>query len=181
MECFAKRASAFNHRLVDGEQVRLVRDAEARDRYGRLLAYVYRVRDKRFVNAALVRRGYARAADDPAQRRARRAVPEAGLRGPPRRARTVVILPGVIRSAGLSMKMRQSLADIEAQFVEEIESDRERRERLQQQAIRRTRVRHRERAHKRGSLRFWLVLLTLISTAVIVTIAMFETLYYVMG
>ena len=28
------------------------------------------------------------------------------------------------------MKMRQSLADIEAQFVEEIESDRERRERL---------------------------------------------------
>jgi hypothetical protein len=75
------------------------------------------------------------------------------------------------------MRMRQSLADIEAAFVEEIESDRERRERLQQQAIRRTRVRHRERAHKR----FWLVLLTLISTAVIVTIAMFETLYYVMG
>ena len=79
------------------------------------------------------------------------------------------------------MRMRQSLADIEAQFVEEIESDRERRERLQQQAIRRTRVRRRERAHKHGSLRFWLVLLTLIATAVIVTIAMFETLYYVMG
>ena len=79
------------------------------------------------------------------------------------------------------MRMRQSLADIEAAFVEEIESDRERRERLQQQAIRRTQVRHRERAHKQGSLRFWLVLLTLISTAVIVTIAMFETLYYVMG
>ena len=79
------------------------------------------------------------------------------------------------------MRMRQSLADIEAAFVEEIESDRERRERLQQQAIRRTQVRHRERAHKQGSLRFWLVLLTLIATAVIVTIAMFETLYYVMG
>ena len=59
VQCFAKRASAFNHRFVDGEQVRLVRDAEARDRYGRLLAYVYRVRDQRFVNAALVRRGYA--------------------------------------------------------------------------------------------------------------------------
>jgi hypothetical protein len=79
------------------------------------------------------------------------------------------------------MRMRQSLADIEAQFVEEIDSDRERRGRLQQQAIRRTRVRRRRRAHKRGSLRFWLVLFTLISTAVIVTIAMFETLYYVMG
>ncbi len=98
VECFAKRASAFNHRLVDGEKVRLVRDAEARDRYGRLLAYVYRVRDKRFVNAALVRQRVRRAADDPAQRRARRAVPEAGLRRPPRRARVVVILPVVIRS-----------------------------------------------------------------------------------
>ena len=79
------------------------------------------------------------------------------------------------------MRMRQSLADIEAQFVEEIESDRERRQRLQQQAIRRTQVRQRERVNKQGSLRFWLVLLTLVATAVIVTIAMFETLYYVMG
>ena len=59
VQCFARRASAFNHRLVDGERVRLVLDAEARDRYGRLLAYVYRSRDGLFVNAALVRRGYA--------------------------------------------------------------------------------------------------------------------------
>jgi anti-sigma-K factor RskA len=79
------------------------------------------------------------------------------------------------------MRMRQSLADIEAAFVEETGEDRERRERLQAQAIRRTRVRRRKRAHKSGSLRFWLVLLTLIATAVVVTIAMFETLYYVMG
>ena len=61
--------------------------------------------------------------------------------------------------------MRQSLADFEAAFVEEIDADRERR----------------ERTKKQGSLRFWLVLLTLIATAVIVTVAMFETLYYVMG
>ena len=59
VQCFAKRASAFNERLVAGERVRLVPDAEARDRYGRLLAYVYRDRDGLFVNAALVRRGYA--------------------------------------------------------------------------------------------------------------------------
>jgi micrococcal nuclease len=59
VECFAKRASAFNTRLVAGERVRLVLDDEARDRYGRLLAYVYRARDGLFVNAALVRRGYA--------------------------------------------------------------------------------------------------------------------------
>src|SRR5215210_3346078 len=59
VECFAKRASAFNERLVGGERVRLVRDVEARDRYGRLLAYLYRARDGLFVNAALVRAGYA--------------------------------------------------------------------------------------------------------------------------
>ncbi len=59
VQCFAKRASAFNHHLVAGERVRLVPDAEARDRYGRLLAYVYRASDGLFVNAALVRHGYA--------------------------------------------------------------------------------------------------------------------------
>jgi micrococcal nuclease len=59
VQCFGKRASAANHRLVEGRAVRLVADAEARDRYGRLLAYVYRVDDGLFVNAALVRGGYA--------------------------------------------------------------------------------------------------------------------------
>jgi micrococcal nuclease len=59
VQCFAKRASAYNARLVAGERVRLVPDAERRDRYGRLLAYVYRARDGLFVNAALVRGGYA--------------------------------------------------------------------------------------------------------------------------
>jgi micrococcal nuclease len=58
-ECFSQRASVFNGRLVGGERVRLVTDAEQRDRYGRLLAYVYRVRDGLFVNAELVREGYA--------------------------------------------------------------------------------------------------------------------------
>jgi micrococcal nuclease len=58
VQCFGPQASAFNHRLVDGETVRLVFDRELRDVYGRLLAYVY-VGD-RFVNAALVRGGYAR-------------------------------------------------------------------------------------------------------------------------
>jgi micrococcal nuclease len=65
VECFAKRASAYNERLVGGERVRLVYDVERRDRYGRLLAYVYRVRDGLFVNAELVRRGYATVATFP--------------------------------------------------------------------------------------------------------------------
>src|ERR1700710_1538504 len=51
VQCFAKRASAFNERLVAGETVRLVRDAEERDRYGRLLAYFFRGRGGLVVNA----------------------------------------------------------------------------------------------------------------------------------
>jgi micrococcal nuclease len=39
--------------------VRLERDVEARDDYGRLLAYVHRADDGLFVNLELVERGYA--------------------------------------------------------------------------------------------------------------------------
>src|SRR5690349_11258023 len=40
VQCFAERASAFNARLIEGQQVRLRYDAERVDRYGRTLAYV---------------------------------------------------------------------------------------------------------------------------------------------
>jgi micrococcal nuclease len=59
VECYGKRASAENERLVEGRDVRLAIDAEARDRYGRLLAYVTRASDGLFVNAELVRLGFA--------------------------------------------------------------------------------------------------------------------------
>lgn len=58
VQCYGPRASDLNHRLVEGRTVRLVFDRERRDDYGRLLAYVYA--GSRFVNAALVRGGYAR-------------------------------------------------------------------------------------------------------------------------
>jgi micrococcal nuclease len=58
VECFGERASHLNATLVEGREVRLVFDDERRDQYGRLLAYVYL--GDRFVNAELVRRGYAR-------------------------------------------------------------------------------------------------------------------------
>lgn len=60
IECFGKEASKHTAKLIPvGTVVRLVRDAEARDRYGRLLAYVYRDRDDLFVNLALAADGYA--------------------------------------------------------------------------------------------------------------------------
>jgi micrococcal nuclease len=60
VECYARRAAARNRTLVTGRDVVLRLDANPRDRYGRLLAYVYRAEDGLFVNAALVRDGYAR-------------------------------------------------------------------------------------------------------------------------
>ena len=65
VECYGPQASAANHRLVEGRKVRLVFGAERRDPYDRLLAYVYtggrgQPGNARFVNAALVRQGYAR-------------------------------------------------------------------------------------------------------------------------
>ena len=77
--------------------------------------------------------------------------------------------------------MRQSIAQLERALVEEIELDRTRRENLRRTASQRSRVRRVQRRQQRGSLRFFLLVLSLIATAVLVTVAMFETLYYVMG
>ena len=79
------------------------------------------------------------------------------------------------------MKMRQSLADWERAFVKEISLDRRRRDELRQTAEQRTRKRHAERRHKRGSMRFVLLVLTLIATAAAVTVVMFRTLYLLLG
>lgn len=61
VQCFGEAAHALNERLVGGGRVTLRFDRELRDRYGRLLAYVYRDGDeRRSVNAQLVRAGAAR-------------------------------------------------------------------------------------------------------------------------
>ena len=78
-----------------------------------------------------------------------------------------------------TMRMQQSIADIEEAFAEEIEEDRERRERLARRAEQRSRQRHIEKAHKHGTIRYALLVLTLITTAILVTWAMWWTLYQV--
>ncbi len=57
VERFGKEAYEFNKRLVEKKWVRLEFDIEKRDKYGRLLAYVYL--EDIFVNAKLVEEGYA--------------------------------------------------------------------------------------------------------------------------
>lgn len=59
----ATEATNYNAELVMGKTVTLVKDVSETDRYGRLLRYVY-VGDV-FVNAELVRQGYANAATYP--------------------------------------------------------------------------------------------------------------------
>ena len=60
VQCFALEASARTKALLpSGTPVRLEADVEQRDRYGRLLAYVDRLRDALCVNTPLVDEGFA--------------------------------------------------------------------------------------------------------------------------
>jgi hypothetical protein len=79
----------------------------------------------------------------------------------------------------MATRMRQSLAEFERAFHEETNDDRIRRESLRRKAVMRSQQRRLEQTHKRGTARF--IVLVLIATAVIVTVAMFQTLYIVMG
>jgi hypothetical protein len=81
----------------------------------------------------------------------------------------------------MALRMRQSLAEIEEQFHDQIQEDRRRSERLRRHAIHRTRRRTIERRKKRSSLRFWMLVLSLVLTAAIVTAGMFVTLYYLLS
>jgi micrococcal nuclease len=62
-EPYGEAARQANARLVEGRWVNLVLDVQQRDRFGRLLAYVY-IGD-RLINAELVWQGYAEAATYP--------------------------------------------------------------------------------------------------------------------
>jgi micrococcal nuclease len=64
VEYFGKEASAFAKKMLEGKLVRLELDVQERDQYGRLLAYVY-LKDSTFVNAELVKQGYAQVATYP--------------------------------------------------------------------------------------------------------------------
>jgi micrococcal nuclease len=59
-QCYGAEASrSLRELLPAGTEVRLERDVEARDRYGRLLLYLYRAEDGLFVNQWLIASGLA--------------------------------------------------------------------------------------------------------------------------
>ena len=67
VECYGEEASRANTQLVEGETVYLEKDISERDRFDRLLRYVYIVQDGEplFVNRWLVEQGYAQVSTFP--------------------------------------------------------------------------------------------------------------------
>ena len=57
VERFGKEASEFTRRMAHGKKVRLEYDWQSRDKYGRILAYVY-LQDGTFLNAEIIKQGY---------------------------------------------------------------------------------------------------------------------------
>jgi len=57
LECFGPEATERNRELIEGRWVELEEDVIDRDKYGRLLRYVYF--DGEMVNATLIKEGYA--------------------------------------------------------------------------------------------------------------------------
>ena len=83
--------------------------------------------------------------------------------------------------AHTNLKMRQSLAQFEAAFREESIEDRERRAELRREAAARSRARRVYKTNRNGNMRFVALVIAMIATAVIVTIAMFQTLSLLMA
>jgi len=57
VEYFGREAYLFTKEMVDGKEARFEFDRQKRDRYGRLLAYVYLL-DGTFLNAEIIKQGY---------------------------------------------------------------------------------------------------------------------------
>jgi len=63
VECFGKEAEEYNKQLVEGKEVRLEKDVSDKDKYGRLLRYVWL--DDQMINEKLVASGFAQVATYP--------------------------------------------------------------------------------------------------------------------
>lgn len=79
------------------------------------------------------------------------------------------------------MKMRQSITQFERAFAQEAAIERRRREQLRERAVNRSRARRITRTEQRGKNRFGVLFAALSVTVVIVVIAMFETLAWLMA
>ena len=79
------------------------------------------------------------------------------------------------------MKMRQSLAQLEQEFLHQRELESRRQNHLKRTVAVRSRQRWQARERKRSSVRFYILTGSLVLTAVLVTVAMFATLYLLLA
>jgi hypothetical protein len=83
--------------------------------------------------------------------------------------------------SGSTMRRHQSLAQFEVAFEQEAALERRRRTQLRQRAAARSRVRRIQRTEQRGKVAFGVLFVALGATVVTVSVAMFETLAWLMG
>lgn len=79
------------------------------------------------------------------------------------------------------MKMRQSLNQLERAFIEQTEAQEGHAEAVKRDVELRSRERALDRTHRAGHVRFWVLVLMLVGTAILVTVVMFQLLLLVMG
>jgi hypothetical protein len=79
------------------------------------------------------------------------------------------------------MRMRQSLAQLERSFEQEAARERAHRRELRRTTATRSRVRRKARVEQLQKLRFTILLVMIALTVVVVTVAMFETLAWLIG
>jgi len=79
------------------------------------------------------------------------------------------------------LRMRQSVAQYEEAFEQEMALERRRREQLRKRATNRSRARRIERVESKGNIRFGVLLVCLTITVVTVVIAMFELLAWLLA
>ena len=78
------------------------------------------------------------------------------------------------------MKMRQSLNQFESAFEQQKVLEQRRREQLRHRAANRSRERRVSRSQQEGKVRFSVLAVCLSATVVVVTVAMFEALAFLM-
>ena len=79
------------------------------------------------------------------------------------------------------MRMHDTISEFELAFEKEAALERRRRHQLRQRAAARSRARRITEEQQRGKVHFGVLFLALSATVVIVVVAMFETLAWLMG
>jgi hypothetical protein len=93
---------------------------------------------------------------------------------------TVSRRPGQV-ARPIFMRMRQSISQFEVAFEQETTLERRRREQLRRRAANRSRERRMARDEQHGKVRFSVLAVCLTVTVIVVVVAMFEALSFLMA